>query len=101
MSTDPLGDALGHGEAAAPPSSSQPAGAASAAGQQPYTQPQGAAGPSGYQAPSAYEPQQPEAAWPEPEPERSLFERHPEILVGAAAAGGFIFAQVLGRVRGR
>ena len=101
MSTDPLGDALGHGEAAATPPPAPSADPASAAGQQAYSQPQGATGASAYQAPSAYEPQQPGAAWPEPEPERSLLERRPEILVGAAAAGGFIFAQVLGRIRGR
>ncbi|CAB4917535.1 unannotated protein [freshwater metagenome] len=32
---------------------------------------------------------------------RPLTEARPEILIGAAAAGGFIFAKLLGRVRGR
>lgn len=34
-------------------------------------------------------------------PQRSITETRPEILVGAAAAGGFIVAQILGRIRGR
>jgi hypothetical protein len=45
---------------------------------------------------------------PEPAPEvmpaadpRPLTEARPEILIGAAAAGGFILAKLLGRVRGR
>lgn len=100
MSTDPLGDALGHGEPGAQPVTPPAAGqTAPGSAQQGYSPPQGAAG--GYQAPSAYETTQPEAAWPASEPERSLFERRPEILVAAAAAGGFIAAQVLGRIRGR
>ena len=92
MSTDPLGEALGGSEPAAAPQPGQPAGQAQ--------------GTAGYQAPPAYEAppvqeSQPAAAWEEPQPERSLLERRPEILVGAAMAGGFVFAQLLGRVRGR
>ncbi|MSX02276.1 MAG: hypothetical protein F2813_03840 [Actinobacteria bacterium] len=34
-------------------------------------------------------------------PERTLLEKRPEILVGLAAAGGFVAAQLLGRIRGR
>lgn len=109
MSTDPLGEALGRGEAASPPEAPVPgpvpdpaaAGGAQAGGQ-PAQAPSAAPGATaGYQAPSAYEPQQPDPAWPQPEAERSIFERRPEILVGAAAAGGFLAAQVLGRIRGR
>ncbi len=50
---------------------------------------------------------EPAAAVPPPpplppvEPQRSIVETRPEILVGAAAAGGFIVAQILGRIRGR
>jgi hypothetical protein len=33
--------------------------------------------------------------------DRSLFEKRPEILVGLATAGGFVAAQILGRMRGR
>ena len=32
---------------------------------------------------------------------RSLLEKRPEILIGAATAGGFVAAQILGRIRGR
>jgi hypothetical protein len=42
--------------------------------------------------PPAYEP---------PPVERPLLEKRPEILIGLAAAGGFVAAQVLGRMRGR
>ncbi len=38
----------------------------------------------------------------EPAPaERSLLEKRPEILIGIATAGGFVAAQILGRMRGR
>lgn len=100
MSTDPLGQALGSAEA---PATAQPG---AAQGQpQPGTA-QEATGASHqdsppYQAPSAYDPQPAQPAWEDPQPERSLLERRPEILVGAAMAGGFIAAQVLGRIRGR
>jgi hypothetical protein len=48
----------------------------------------------------------PAAAAPPPplspvEPKRPITETRPEILVGAAAAGGFVLAQILGRIRGR
>ena len=100
MSTDPLGEALGSAEA---PTAAQPG---SATGQ---PQPGPAPGPGGtpHQAPPAYEPspaydaQPAQPAWEGPQPERSLLERRPEILVGAAMAGGFIAAQLLGRIRGR
>ena len=46
-----------------------------------------------------------EAAPPPPlppaEPPRPITDTRPEILVGAAAAGGFLVAQILGRLRGR
>ena len=108
MSTDPLGEALGGGDATPAPQPDQPV-----TPQQPAAQPaqpgqpagaQPAAGhqsASAYQASSAYDPQPSAPAWDEPVPERSLVERRPEILVGAALAGGFIVAQLLGRVRGR
>jgi hypothetical protein len=38
---------------------------------------------------------------PPAEPKRPITETRPEILVGAAAAGGFVLAQILGRIRGR
>jgi hypothetical protein len=95
MSTDPLGEALGGGHAAAA-QPGQPA--AQPGGAQPAGGPQAA---PAYQAPSAYEPQPSAPAWDEPVPERSLVERRPEILVGAALAGGFVAAQLLGRIRGR
>jgi len=102
MSTDPLGEALGGGEAPAAPQPGQPV-----TPQQPAAQPDGAQPAGGYQAapayqaPSAYDPQSSAPAWDEPVQERSLVERRPEILVGAALAGGFIAAQLLGRIRGR
>ncbi len=37
---------------------------------------------------------------PAAEPKPSLTESRPEILVGAAAAGGFLLAKLLGRIRG-
>lgn len=48
----------------------------------------------------------PAAAAPPPplppqEPHKPITETRPEILVGAAAAGGFVLAQILGRIRGR
>lgn len=55
----------------------------------------------------APEPAEPSAAAPPPplpppvEPPRPITDTRPEILVGAAAAGGFIVAQILGRLRGR
>ena len=104
MSTDPLGDAIGRSEPAqpAPGAASPPAGAAPAQPGPPTEPPAPEASPAGaYQAPSAYETQPPQAAWPEPEFERPLVERRPEILVGAALAGGFVAAQLLGRIRGR
>ena len=98
MSTDPLGDAIGRSEPAQP----APGVAAPAQPGPPPEAPVSEAPPAGaYQAPSAYETQPPQAAWPEPEVERPLVERRPEILVGAALAGGFIAAQLLGRIRGR
>jgi hypothetical protein len=36
-----------------------------------------------------------------PPPALPITETRPELLVGAALAGGFIFAQILGRIRGR
>ena len=102
MSTDPLGEALGGADAPAAPQPGQPV-----TPQQPAAQPGGAQPAGGYQAapayqaPSAYDPQPSAPAWDEPAQERSLFERRPEILVGAALAGGFIAAQLLGRIRGR
>ena len=100
MSTDPLGQALGSAESPpTAPSGATPgppqAGPAEDAAEAPSQ------APPAYQAPSAYEPQRSQPAWEEPEPERSLLERRPEILVGAAMAGGFIAAQLLGRIRGR
>jgi hypothetical protein len=55
-------------------------------------------------APTGPEPTQATAALPPPltppaEPERSVIETRPEILVGAAAAGGFLLAKILGRLR--
>jgi hypothetical protein len=38
---------------------------------------------------------------PPVEPHKPITDTRPEILVGAAAAGGFIVAQILGRLRGR
>ena len=104
MSTDPLGEALGGADAPAAPQPGQPVTPQQAAGQpaQPTAQPAGGyqAAPA-YEAPPAYDPQPSAPAWDEPVPERSLLERRPEILVGAALAGGFIAAQLLGRIRGR
>ncbi len=102
MSTDPLGEALGAGE---PPASAQPGQPAGQPTPPVTPQPgpeagQPAAAPA-YQAPSAYDPQTAQPAWSEPGQERSLVERRPEILVGAALAGGFLAAQLLGRIRGR
>jgi len=37
----------------------------------------------------------------QPVAERSLLEKRPEILIGLATAGGFVAAQLLGRIRGR
>ncbi|HVP01942.1 MAG TPA: hypothetical protein VMT10_05180 [Solirubrobacteraceae bacterium] len=51
-------------------------------------------------APAADAPPAPPPLAPPP-PERPLTERRPEILVGAALAGGFVAAQILGRIRGR
>ncbi len=33
--------------------------------------------------------------------ERSIVEQRPEILIGLATVGGFVVAQLLGRIRGR
>lgn len=38
---------------------------------------------------------------PQPPPERSITDNRPEILVGAAVAGGFVLAKILGALRGR
>ena len=38
---------------------------------------------------------------PPVEPSRPITETRPEILVGAAAAGGFVLAKVLRAIRGR
>ena len=38
---------------------------------------------------------------PHVEPPRPITETRPEILLGAALAGGFVLAKVLGAVRGR
>ena len=105
MSTDPLGEALGGADAPAAPQPGQPVTPqqpAAQTGQPAGAQPAGGyqAAPA-YQAPSAYDPQPSAPVWDEPAQERSLFERRPEILVGAALAGGFIAAQLLGRIRGR
>ncbi|MFM9023677.1 MAG: hypothetical protein ACKOK7_08100, partial [Solirubrobacterales bacterium] len=106
MSTDPLGQALGSAEApatarpGAAPGQPQPGTAQEAAGASQQASPPHHASPP-HQAPSAYEPQPAQPAWEGPQPERSLLERRPEILVGAAMAGGFIAAQLLGRIRGR
>lgn len=106
MSTDPLGQALGSAEAPAPaqpgaaPGQPQSGTAQEATGASQYAPPAHQASPP-YQAPAAYDPQPAQPAWEGPQPERSLLERRPEILVGAAMAGGFIAAQVLGRIRGR
>ena len=57
------------------------------------TEPTGApAGPEAVQTPPPLQP---------PAPARPITETRPEILVGAALAGGFIAAQILGRIRGR
>ena len=40
-------------------------------------------------------------AYQPPVAERSLLEKRPEILIGAATVGGFVAAQILGRIRGR
>jgi hypothetical protein len=112
MSTDPLGQALGSAEApatarpGAAPGQPQPGTAQEAAGASQQAPPahQDPPAPQAsppYQAPSAYDPQPAQPAWEGPQPERSLLERRPEILVGAAMAGGFIAAQLLGRIRGR
>ena len=48
------------------------------------------------------EPLNPDPQLPPPvEPRRPITETRPEILLGAAAAGGFVLAKVLGAVRGR
>ena len=104
MSTDPLGEALGTGEPSAAPQDGQAAGPSSQAGPESGVGAPAASGyrpPEPYRSPSPYDGQPAEAAWSEPQPERSLLERRPEIMVGAAMAGGFIAAQVLGRIRGR
>jgi len=102
MSTDPLGDAIGRSAPAQPGTPGAPDAADAPLTPGAGTPDPGPAGPgAGYQAPSAYEPQPAQAAWAEPEAERPLVERRPEILVGAALAGGFLAAQVLGRIRGR
>ncbi len=60
------------------------------------TEPTGApAGPEAAPAPLPPPPLQP------PAPGRPITETRPEILVGAALAGGFVAAQILGRIRGR
>ncbi|HEY5142799.1 MAG TPA: hypothetical protein VII98_04815 [Solirubrobacteraceae bacterium] len=60
------------------------------------TEPAGTpAEPGPAQAPLPPPPLQP------PAPARPITETRPEILVGAALAGGFIAAQILGRIRGR
>ena len=105
MSTDPLSEAIGRSEPAQPavpatgPQEPPPAPAHEPATPDPGT-------PAYEPAAPAYEP--PAAAadpggepWSAPDPERPLLERRPEILVGAALAGGFIAAQLLGRARGR
>ena len=47
-------------------------------------------------------PLNPDPQLPPPiEPKRPITETRPEILVGAAAAGGFVLAKLLGAVRGR
>ena len=57
------------------------------------TEPTGApGGPEAVQTPPPLQP---------PAPARPITETRPEILVGAALAGGFIAAQILGRIRGR
>ncbi len=66
---------------------------------------QPAAAPA-YTAPTAAQPQPTPMPFEAPafEPvsaDRSLFEKRPEILVGLATAGGFVAAQILGRMRGR
>lgn len=38
---------------------------------------------------------------PPADPSRPIIETRPEILVGAAAAGGFVLAKILGAIRGR
>jgi hypothetical protein len=48
------------------------------------------------------EPLNPDPLLPPPvEPKRPITETRPEILLGAAAAGGFVLAKLLGAVRGR
>ena len=48
------------------------------------------------------EPLNPDPQLPPPvEPQRPITETRPEILVGAAAAGGFVLAKLIGAVRGR
>ena len=48
-------------------------------------------------APIAFEP----PAYEPPPAGRSIFEQRPELLIGLATAGGFLAAQILGRMRGR
>ena len=38
---------------------------------------------------------------PPPAPKQPITETRPEILVGAAVAGGFVLAKVIGALRGR
>lgn len=38
---------------------------------------------------------------PPPAPKQPITETRPEILVGAAAAGGFVLAKIIGALRGR
>ena len=110
MSTDPLSEAIGRSEPAQPavpapgPQEPPPAPAHEPPAPDPATPAYETAAPA-YEPP-AYEPPATAAApgsepWSAPDPERPLLERRPEILVGAALAGGFIAAQLLGRARGR
>lgn len=111
MSTDPLSEAIGRSEPAQP-SSPAPAPGPQASAQDPGPEipPQAPphepadAAPAQDAAAPPYEPPPTIPAgeqWAGPDAERSLLERRPEILVGAALAGGFIAAQLLGRARGR
>jgi hypothetical protein len=45
-------------------------------------------------------PAEPPPPVPPVEPERPIIETRPELLVGAAAAGGFVLAKVLRALRG-
>ena len=54
-----------------------------------------------YTPPAPGQPEFTPPVYESPPLERPLLEKRPEILIGLATAGGFVAAQILGRMRGR